>query len=125
MEFQSGQNNQTHSKQLSNRFSSRTIVKCVQNNCPNLIDKTVDELARNQLSNSDTFSSYSNACCQLVQKNCQMQEFSYNAQLINSSWSNIQVHHAQNTYMHYHFVRSANNITCAQFASAMYMHDVM
>ena len=35
---------QTRSKQLSNRFSSETIVKCVQNNCPNLVDESVVEL---------------------------------------------------------------------------------
>ena len=62
-------------KTIVNRFSSKTIVKCVENNCQNFVDETVVELVRNQLSNSGTFHYHSNAHCQLVQKNCQIQEF--------------------------------------------------
>ena len=76
MEFQSGQSCQIHSKQLSIDFYPKQLSNVFKiYNCQNFVDEIVVELVRNQLSNSGTFHSHSNVHCQLVQKNCQMQEF--------------------------------------------------
>ena len=78
MEFLKEQNCQMHSKQLSNGFLSKTIIKHVQNNCQNFMDNMVVKLVQKQLSNSCTFHSHSNAnknMVKLVQKNHQTQEF--------------------------------------------------
>ena len=103
-------------------YTFKTIVKLmfVQSNYQkNFMNKTVIKLVQRRLLNNGNFHSHSNAnrsIVKLVQKNCQMQEFTMlNAlKFIMVKPGTIpdqtQIHHAQNAHAHYHFMR--RNLSC-------------